>query len=127
MVDSAAALAPEAEIERSYAEVIEECGVIRPRTERPDSHIAPLAVVSALFAPARARRVENRAFAFGVVDGARDVVDEPFERVRPRRVEPAFAGAICIDVDDRLPLQLLGMLFRPFGRGVEAEGGRLHQ
>src|SRR5262245_61221609 len=116
MIDSAAALAPEPEIERSYAEMIEECGVIRPRPESPDSHIAPLAVVSALFAPAGARRVENRAFALGGVDGARDIVDEPLERVRSRRVETAFAGAICIDVDDRLPFQLLGMLFHPFGR-----------
>src|SRR5262249_25973371 len=116
MVDSAAALAPEAEIERRYAEMIDEGGVIRSRTERPDSHIASLAIVSPLGASARERRVENRTFAFGIVDGARDVVDEPFERVRTRRVEPAFACAIRIDVDDRLPHQLLGMLFHPFGR-----------
>src|SRR5262245_41877687 len=116
MIDSAAALASEADVERSYAEVIEEDGVIRSRTERSDSHIAPLDIFSPLFVPTRASRVQNRSFAPGVVDGARDIVDEPFERVRTRGVEPAFAGAVRVDVDDRFPFQLLGVLFGPLGR-----------
>ena len=69
---------------------------------------------------AAARLFEHRLAGARIHHVLRDLADELLQAVRAAGAQPAFAGAVGVDVDGGLLLQLGVVLLRPLGRAEQA-------
>src|ERR1041384_4336242 len=124
MIDPAAALAAEAEVEGRDAEVVDEDGVVRSRSQRADPEICAVARLLLLLGgpprePERAEPFRDRDLLLRIDDLAGRLVDELFERVGAARVEESAAAPVGVDVRDGAVLELRGVGLAPLGRSEE--------
>ena len=69
---------------------------------------------------AAARFLENRLAGARIHHVLRHLAKQLLQAVRAAGVQPAFAGAVGVDVGDRLLLELRLVLLRPFGRAEQS-------
>ena len=69
---------------------------------------------------AAARLFEDRLAGARIHHVLRDFAHELLQAMRAAGIEPAFAGAVGVDVDRRLLLQLGVVLLRPLGRSEQS-------
>src|SRR5262245_24733815 len=92
MVDPAAIFAAETEIDRRYAEMIEERRVVGTRPEGADAQVGAVAGLGAVAGvlssrrtgqPSRLQAFPHRQTGFRILNIARHPVDKAFQRMRP--------------------------------------------
>src|ERR1700688_4810225 len=102
MIDAAAVLSAEADIHGGDAIMLQESGVVRPRTKRTDAFISALANFLAVFRRFGFRNLvqvitlPGGKLGFRIDDVTRDIVAEFFERVRT--FNPQIASPVEIGV-----------------------------
>src|SRR5439155_18006839 len=96
--------------------------IVRPRTQRADAKVRALAQRLLVFVRARLfhavlfHRVPDRLVGARLLNIVSDFVDEALERMRTADIQPPFTGAVGVQIDDGLLLELIGMSLNPFGR-----------
>src|SRR5258707_793040 len=126
MVDAASVFASKSDVQRGYAVVLQECGVVRARTERRNAQISSLANFLALLRSlgigdfVELLAFPNAHFRFGVEYLARNIVAEFFQRMRALHFEISAAVGIRVNIRDTVRAQFVIMLLGPFGRAKQA-------
>ena len=115
----AGALAAEADVEAGDAEVIDEGGVVGAGAERGDAELGCGGLAGDGLAGLGS--LERGHFGLRIGDVAGGLAGEGFERVRAADVDEASGGAVGVDVDGGVLLELVGVEFGPFG-GAEQCG-----
>src|SRR5438093_2407946 len=119
-------LPAEAQVERSYAEMVDEGSVVRPGSESTDAHVRPftdflpLLLLPCLPQPIIAQRLVDRLAGHRVWNIAGHFMDKPFEGVGAGSRQSSLPVAVAVDINDGLRLQLVGVLLRPLGGAEQA-------
>src|SRR6476646_12078567 len=106
--------------------MIDERGVITAGAERANAKIGPrtrilLFLRAAMNQPPGLPTLPYRDVLFRIIDIPGHAVDEFLQRVRTFNAKIAAAITVCIDIDCRMLLQFLSMVFSPFG-GTQQHG-----
>src|SRR6476659_8380985 len=102
MIDPSAAFPAEARVHSSYAKMLNKRRVVRPRAQRADPQVGPLAqfllvfIGSGLLDPPVAKRFPRGLFASGLRDIASHFVGKPLERMGTSYANQALAGAVRV-------------------------------
>ena len=121
VVDASAAFPAEAHVERRHGEVLQERCEVRARSQRLEPQVlvaladGTLRIRCALHL-APPRFLGHRPPRARVHHLARHLAHHLLQGVRPAHVQPALPGAVRVDVDRRVCLQLGGMLLGPLRR-----------
>src|SRR5206468_4280851 len=122
MIDAAAILAAETEVDRGHTEMIEKRRVVGTRSKGADSKVRAGASLGAIARvvrrgvgePPGLQPLPNRNLGFRVLNIACHTVDKALECVRAFHLQKSAAIAIGIDVHRGFAPQLLGMRLGPF-------------
>src|SRR5688572_32439562 len=120
VIHAAGTLTTEADVQRRQREMLQKWRVIRSRPKRRDAERRVLLGVTAIGFwmskhRATARFLEHRLSRTWVHDVFRHFAKELLQTMRSTGAQPAFTGAVGIDVGDSLLLQLRFVFLCPLG------------
>src|SRR5687767_11495337 len=120
VIHAAGTLTTKADVQRRQREMLQERRVIRTRPERRNAERRVLLGISAVGFwmtkhCATSRFLENRLSSAWVHDIFRHFAKELLQTMRSTGAQPAFTGAVGIDVSDSLLLQLRFVFLCPLG------------